>query len=81
MVDPMLATGNSAAAAVDHIKSAGARHIKFAALLAAPEDLKHFHAEHPDVPVYVAAIDDKLNDNGYIVPGLGDAGNRIFGTA
>ena len=78
--DPMLATGHSAAAAVSRIKEAGAHTIKFVCLLAAPEGLKAFHAEHPDVPVYTASIDDHLNDHGYIVPGLGDAGDRIFGT-
>jgi uracil phosphoribosyltransferase len=81
MLDPMLATGNSAAAAVDRIKSAGAKHIRFVALLAAPEGLERFHATHPDVPGHVAAIDEKLNEKGYIIPGLGDAGDQIFGTA
>lgn len=78
--DPMLATGHSAAAAVSRIKEAGAQSIKFVCLLAAPEGLKAFHEEHPDVPVFTASIDDHLNDHGYIVPGLGDAGDRIFGT-
>jgi uracil phosphoribosyltransferase len=80
VLDPMLATGNSAVAAVDRLKETGPRSIRFVCLLAAPEGLKNFHAHHPDVPVYTAAIDRQLNDHGYIVPGLGDAGDRIFGT-
>jgi uracil phosphoribosyltransferase len=80
VVDPMLATGNSAAAAVTRIKRAGAARIKFACLLAAPEGIATFHAAHPDVPVYTAAIDERLDDHGYILPGLGDAGDRLFGT-
>ncbi len=80
VVDPMLATGNSAAAAVTRIKAAGATQIKFACLLAAPEGIAAFHAVHPDVPVFTAAIDERLNDHGYILPGLGDAGDRLFGT-
>jgi uracil phosphoribosyltransferase len=80
VLDPMLATGNSAVAAVDRLKEAGPRSIRFVCLLAAPEGLEHFHAHHPDVPVYTAAVDRALNDHGYIVPGLGDAGDRIFGT-
>jgi uracil phosphoribosyltransferase len=80
VVDPMLATGNSAAAAVTRIKLAGATQIKFACLLAAPEGIAAFHAVHPDVPVFTAAIDERLNDHGYILPGLGDAGDRLFGT-
>ena len=79
-VDPMLATGNSAVAAVNRIKSANPKSIKFVCLLAAPEGLAHFHEIHPDVPVYTAAIDERLDDHGYIVPGLGDAGDRLFGT-
>ena len=79
-VDPMLATGNSAVAAVDRIKSANPKSIKFVCLLAAPEGLAHFHEIHPDVPVYTAAIDERLDDHGYILPGLGDAGDRLFGT-
>jgi uracil phosphoribosyltransferase len=79
-VDPMLATGNSAVAAVNRIKSANPKSIKFVCLLAAPEGLTHFHEIHPDVPVYTAAIDERLDDHGYIVPGLGDAGDRLFGT-
>jgi uracil phosphoribosyltransferase len=80
VVDPMLATGHSAAAAVKRVKAAGATEIKFLCLIAAPVGLKTFHAEHPDVPVYTAAIDRELNDHGYILPGIGDAGDRIFGT-
>lgn len=80
IVDPMLATGNSAVAAVDRIKEQGALRIRFVALLAAPEGLARFCAAHPDVPVYVAAIDARLNEKGYILPGLGDAGDRMFGT-
>ena len=80
VLDPMLATGNSAVAAVERLKETRPRSIRFVSLLAAPEGLAHFHAHHPDVPVYTAAIDRQLNDHGYIVPGLGDAGDRIFGT-
>ena len=80
LVDPMLATGNSAAAAVQRIKEAGARDIKFVCLLAAPEGIAVLHARHPELPIYTAAIDDCLNDHGYILPGLGDAGDRIYGT-
>jgi uracil phosphoribosyltransferase len=80
VVDPMLATGNSAIAAVDRIKEAGPRSIKFVCLLTCPEGIKAFHAAHPDVPIYTAAIDDHLNSKSYIVPGLGDAGDRLFGT-
>lgn len=80
VVDPMLATGHSAVAAVDRVKKAGATDIKFLCLIAAPVGLKTFHAAHPDVPVYTAAIDRELNDHGYILPGIGDAGDRIFGT-
>ncbi len=80
VLDPMLATGNSAAAAVERLKETRPRSIRFVCLLAAPEGLRRFHAAHPDVPVYTAAIDDHLNEHGYIVPGLGDAGDRIFGT-
>lgn len=80
VVDPMLATGNSAVAAVQRVKQAGARRLKFVALLAAPEGIAAFTTAHPDVPVYVAAIDRQLNDHGYILPGLGDAGDRLFGT-
>lgn len=80
VVDPMLATGNSAAAAISRIKDRGARDIKFVCLLAAPEGIKAMHAKHPELPIFTAAIDDHLNDHGYIVPGLGDAGDRIYGT-
>jgi uracil phosphoribosyltransferase len=80
VVDPMLATGNSSIAAVDKLKERGAHNIRFLCLLAAPEGIRNFHAVHPDVPVYTAAIDDHLNEKGYIVPGLGDAGDRMYGT-
>ncbi|HEX2733909.1 MAG TPA: uracil phosphoribosyltransferase [Polyangiaceae bacterium] len=80
VVDPMLATGNSAVAAVERIKHAKPKSLKFVCLLAAPEGIAHFHEVHPDVPLFAAAIDDHLNDHGYIVPGLGDAGDRLFGT-
>jgi uracil phosphoribosyltransferase len=80
VLDPMLATGNSAVAAVERLKETRPKSIRFGCLLAAPEGLRNFHAHHPDVPVYTAAIDRELNDHGYIVPGLGDAGDRIFGT-
>ena len=80
VVDPMLATGNSAVAAVDRIKQEGATNIKFVCLLAAPEGLEAFGEAHPDVRIYTAAIDDHLNEHGYIVPGLGDAGDRLYGT-
>ena len=80
VVDPMLATGNSAAAAVAKIKEAGARTVKFACLLAAPEGIARLHDAHPDVVIYTPAVDEKLDDKGYIVPGLGDAGDRLFGT-
>ena len=80
VIDPMLATGNSSAAAVDLIKEQGATNIRFLCLLAAPEGVEKFNQAHPDVPVITAAIDDHLNDKGYIVPGLGDAGDRMYGT-
>jgi uracil phosphoribosyltransferase len=80
VVDPMLATGNSAVAAVDRVKTANPRSIKFVCLLAAPEGLINFREAHPEVPVYTASIDERLNDHGYILPGLGDAGDRLFGT-
>ncbi|ADU65541.1 uracil phosphoribosyltransferase [Desulfurispirillum indicum] len=80
LVDPMLATGGSAVIAVDELKKAGARSVKFMALIAAPEGIRHFFDHHPDVPIYVAAVDEKLSEQGYILPGLGDAGDRIFGT-
>ena len=80
VLDPMLATGNSAAAAVTRLKATQPKSIRFVCLLAAPQGIARFHEEHPDVPVYTAAIDRELNDHGYIVPGLGDAGDRLFGT-
>ena len=80
VLDPMLATGGSARDAITQIKKRGARSIKFIGIIAAPEGLKALHEAHPDVDIYVAALDEKLNENGYIVPGLGDAGDRIFGT-
>ncbi|HLO47801.1 MAG TPA: uracil phosphoribosyltransferase [Kamptonema sp.] len=80
IVDPMLATGNSAVAAVDRIKELNDSCIKFLCLLAAPEGIKHFHEQHPDVPIYTAAIDEGLDEHGYIVPGMGDAGDRLYGT-
>jgi uracil phosphoribosyltransferase len=80
VVDPMLATGHSAAAAVSMLKEAGASAIKFVCLLAAPEGIAAFTAAHPDVPVYTAAVDRQLDDHAYIRPGLGDAGDRLFGT-
>ncbi len=80
VVDPMLATANSAVAAVERLKADGARDLRFVCLLAAPEGVARFAAAHPDVPIYTAAVDDHLNDHGYIVPGLGDAGDRIYGT-
>ncbi len=79
-VDPMLATGNSSAAAVDLLKKAGATNIRFLCLLAAPEGIARMQEAHPDVPIVTASIDRKLNSQGYIVPGLGDAGDRMFGT-
>jgi len=79
-VDPMLATGNSSAAAIDLIKSKGAKDIRFLCLLAAPEGVARMKDAHPDVPIVTAALDERLNDKGYIVPGLGDAGDRMFGT-
>ena len=80
VVDPMLATGGSASAAIDFLKEAGARHIKLMDIIAAPEGVEAMQKAHPDVDIYVAALDDHLNDHGYIVPGLGDAGDRLFGT-
>ncbi len=80
VVDPMLATGGSAAAAVAEVKKAGARDVRFLALLGAPEGAEAFHAAHPDVPVFLGAMDERLNEKGYIIPGLGDAGDRLFGT-
>ena len=81
VVDPMLATGHSASAALSRLKQAGAKRIKFMCLLAAPEGVACLAAEHPDVPVFTAALDRQLNEKGYILPGLGDAGDRIYGTA
>ncbi|MBQ8974415.1 MAG: uracil phosphoribosyltransferase [Oscillospiraceae bacterium] len=80
IVDPMLATGGSATAAIQFIKNYGCKHIKLMCIIAAPEGVKRIEEDHPDVDVYVASVDEKLNDHGYIVPGLGDAGDRIFGT-
>jgi len=80
IVDPMLATGNSSAAAVDLLKAKGARDIRFLCLLAAPEGVERMRTAHPDVPIWTAALDERLNERGYIVPGLGDAGDRMFGT-
>ena len=80
VVDPMLATGNSAVAAVERLKSTNPIDIKFICLLAAPEGLEHFCQVHPDVPIYTAAVDERLDERGYIIPGLGDAGDRMFGT-
>ena len=79
-VDPMLATGNSSAAAIDLLKEQGAKDIRFLCLLAAPEGVQRMSEAHPDVPIVTAALDEKLNEKGYIVPGLGDAGDRMFGT-
>ena len=80
VLDPMLATANSAVAAIDRLKERGARDLRFVCLLAAPEGIDRLRGAHPDVPIWTAAIDDHLNDHGYIVPGLGDAGDRMFGT-
>jgi len=80
LLDPMLATGGSAAAAVDFLKMRNIEDIKFVCLVAAPEGVNHLHASHPEIPIYCAAVDDGLDDHAYIVPGLGDAGDRLFGT-
>jgi uracil phosphoribosyltransferase len=80
LIDPMLATGGSGAAAVSFLKKAGVSNMKFVCLVASPEGLQNFHRQHPDVPIYCAAIDRQLNEKGYILPGLGDAGDRFFGT-
>ncbi len=80
VLDPMLATANSATAAIDRLKERGAKDLRFVCLLAAPEGVAKLRAEHPDVRIYTAAIDSHLNDHGYIVPGLGDAGDRMYGT-
>ena len=81
LLDPMLATGGSAVAAIDILKRWGVSRIKFVGVIGAPEGIANLHQHHPDVPVYLAAVDDHLNEQGYIVPGLGDAGDRQFGTA
>jgi uracil phosphoribosyltransferase len=80
VLDPMLATANSAVAAVDRLKEVGARDIRIVCLLAAPEGIRHFQGSHPEVPIWTAAIDERLDERGYIMPGLGDAGDRMFGT-
>ena len=80
LLDPMLATGGSGAAAVSFLKNAGVTNMRFVCLVAAPEGIQHLHQLHPEVPLYCAAIDRQLNEKGYILPGLGDAGDRIFGT-
>lgn len=80
VVDPMLATGGSSSAAISFIKQRGAKKIKLMCLIAAPEGIEVLQREHPDVDIYIGALDEKLNENGYIVPGLGDAGDRLFGT-
>ncbi len=80
ILDPMLATGGSAVACVDILKQWGVTKIKFVGLIAAPEGIQRLHGAHPDVPIHIAAIDDHLNEHGYIIPGLGDAGDRLFGT-
>ena len=80
VVDPMLATGGSASAAIQFLKNDGVKHIKLMCIIGAPEGVERVQKDHPDVDIYVAALDDHLNDHGYIVPGLGDAGDRIFGT-
>ncbi|HHY73843.1 MAG TPA: uracil phosphoribosyltransferase [Bacillus bacterium] len=80
VLDPMLATGGSAAAAITSLKTRGAQHIRLMCVIAAPEGVEVIQKEHPDVDIYIAGLDEKLNDHGYIVPGLGDAGDRLFGT-
>lgn len=80
IVDPMLATGGSAIEAINSLKKRGAKSIKFMCLIAAPEGVQAIHDEHPEIDIYIAALDEKLNDHGYIIPGLGDAGDRLFGT-
>ena len=80
VLDPMLATGGSASAAINFLKQRGCHHIKLVNLIAAPEGVKRIENDHPDVDIYVAAMDERLNDHGYIIPGLGDAGDRLFGT-
>jgi len=81
VVDPMLATGHSASAAVDRVKQTNPKSIRFCCILAAPEGIETFQRYHPDVPIFTASVDECLNDHGYIVPGLGDAGDRLYGTA
>ena len=80
ILDPMLATGGSASATIDVLKRWGVERIKFVGIIAAPEGIEHVHKNHPDIPLYLATIDDRLNEVGYILPGLGDAGDRQFGT-
>ncbi|MDX2239130.1 MAG: uracil phosphoribosyltransferase [Leptolyngbyaceae cyanobacterium bins.302] len=80
VVDPMIATGNSAVAAVDRLKETLPKSLKLVCLLASPEGITNFHSHHPDVPIYTAAVDEGLDEHGYIIPGLGDAGDRLFGT-
>jgi len=80
VLDPMMATGNTAIAAADRLKEAGAKQIRLACLLASPEGLSNFQGHHPDVPIWVAAVEQRLDDQGYILPGLGDAGDRMYGT-
>ena len=80
VIDPMLATGNTAIAAIDRLKEVGAKTIRLATLLCAPEGVSKFHSYHPDVPIWTASVDQRLNDHGYILPGLGDAGDRLYGT-
>ena len=80
LVDPMLATGGSASAAITMLKQRGCKDIRYVGLVAAPEGVKQLQTDHPDVPIYLAALDEKLNEKGYIVPGLGDCGDRLFGT-
>ncbi|WP_300409604.1 uracil phosphoribosyltransferase [Lagierella sp.] len=80
VLDPMLATGGSASAAIQYLKNKGAKNIKLVNIIAAPEGVKAVHENHPDVPIYIAGLDEKLNEHGYILPGLGDAGDRLFGT-
>lgn len=80
VLDPMLATGNSAVAAVHRLKEIGPRSMKLVTLVSCPQGITNFHEEHPEVPIYTAAIDPELNDHGYIIPGIGDAGDRLFGT-
>ena len=81
VLDPMLATGGSASATCDLLKSWGVRHIRYVGLIAAPEGIERLHVDHPEVPIYLAGLDTHLNEDGFIVPGLGDAGDRQFGTA